>query len=118
MGRFSGGILTCWAGSSRTVPSRTTRPPASGSRPTRARSVVDFPDPFGPSRASTSPAATVKATSRLSLDSRSWMSISSMAGSVRAGALASEEHDRQADQDKDQAQRDRLVHLARTLADV
>ena len=79
MGRFSGGTLTRWAGSSRTVPSSTTRPPVSGSRPIRARRVVDFPEPFGPSRASTSPDATVNAVSRLSLDSRSWMSASSMA---------------------------------------
>src|SRR5215470_8758736 len=101
-----------WAGSSRTVPSRTTRPPLSASRPIRARRVVDFPDPFGPSKASTSPEATVKAMSRLSLDSRSWISASSMAGSVAPGALTSEDHDHQADHDQDQAERDRLVHLA------
>src|SRR5215470_20408326 len=117
MGRFSGAILTFWAGSSRTVPSSTIRPPASGSRPIRARSVVDFPEPFGPSRAITSPEATVKAVSRLSLDSRSWMSASSMA-SVAAGDPAPEDHDHQADHDQHQAQRDRLVHLARALADV
>src|ERR1700751_2573801 len=105
MGRPSGRTLTFRAGSSSTVPSRTTRPPASGSRPTRARSVVDFPDPFGPSRASTSPDATVNAASRLSLDSRNWISASSMAGSVAAGEPAPEDHDHQADYDQDQAQR-------------
>src|SRR5499427_10293246 len=118
MGRFSGGTFTRWSGSSSTVPSSTTRPPASGNSPTRARSVVDFPDPFGPSSASTSPAATVKATSRVSRDSRSWISASSMTGSVRTGYPAPEDHDHQADHDQDQAQRDRLVHLARALADV
>src|SRR5215471_12783682 len=118
MGRFSGAILTFWAGSSRTVPSSTIRPPASGSRPIRARSVVDFPEPFGPSRASTSPEATVKAVSRLSRDSRNWISASSMADSVAAGNPAPEDHDHEADHDQNQAERDRLIHLARALADI
>ena len=42
--------------------------------------MVDFPEPLGPSSASTSPAATVNAASRSSLLSRSWMSASSTAG--------------------------------------
>ena len=45
--------------------------------------MVDLPEALGPSRASTSPAATENATSRLSLLSRSWMRVEH-GGSLRA----------------------------------
>src|SRR6516162_2821555 len=49
MARLSGGTRTRPAGCSRTVPSRVTRPPVSGSSPVSARSVVDFPNGSGKS---------------------------------------------------------------------
>ena len=57
-GRRSGGTRTPPAGSSRTCPSTTIRPPVRGTTPASARSSVVLPDPFGPSTATTSPSAT------------------------------------------------------------
>ena len=51
-------------GSSRTRPSRTIRPPVSGSTPASARSRVVLPAPFGPRTATTSPSATSRWTPR------------------------------------------------------
>src|SRR5580704_873268 len=109
----------CLAGSSSTVPFSSTFPPSSRSSPESARRIVDFPAPFGPSSATTSPGWTDRTASRFSLSRRSRMSASSMAGSrATAGPVARPDHDREADHDQYQAQRDRLVDFARALADV
>src|ERR1700689_5106581 len=105
------------AGSSSTTLSRATHPPASRSSPASARSTVDLPAPFGPSRATTSPASTLTAASRPGGASRSLMSASSMP-SAGAGAVSRPDHDREADHDQHQAERDRLVEVVRALADV
>src|SRR5215469_697289 len=117
-GRFSGTILVLLVGSSRTWPPSSTRPPASLSSPARARSTVDFPEPFGPTNATTSPASTAKLAASSSLDSLSWMSASSMGRLTCAASAARAEHDGETDGHQHEAERDRLVKVVSGLADV
>ena len=92
------------------------RPPVSGSSPASARSAVDLPAPFGPSRARTSPAADgERRVQAQPLEPQLDVRVEH-GRSQRAGAVARPDHDREADHDEDQAQRDRLVEVCPTLA--
>src|SRR5215216_6314540 len=106
------------ATSSRTVPSRLTRPRASGTSPARARSRVVLPAPFGPSSTTSSPVATTSSTSRSSSPRARPRSASRLTGAPLRGspdpsgscrrepAVAQDDQYGQGDGQQDQAEGD------------